>query len=77
MRAFTCVHVYVEEQEKPSATSQVFETLSTRSKYFTETPGVDIMITIFCNFRQFLAKKVAFFSKTNVMIKSLHNLALF
>jgi hypothetical protein len=26
---------------------------------------------------QFLAKKLAFFSQTNVMIKILHNLALF
>jgi hypothetical protein len=26
------------------------------------------MITIFCDFSQFLAKKLAFFSKTNVMI---------
>jgi hypothetical protein len=30
--------------------------------------GVDVMITIFCDFRQFSAKKLAFFSKTNVMI---------
>jgi hypothetical protein len=35
------------------------------------------MITIFCDFRQFSAKKLAFFPKTNVMIKILHNLALF
>jgi hypothetical protein len=35
------------------------------------------MITIFCNFSQFSAKKLAFFSKTNVMIKILHNLVLF
>jgi hypothetical protein len=39
--------------------------------------GVDVMITIFSDFRQFSAKKLAFFSKTNVMIKILHNLALF
>jgi hypothetical protein len=39
--------------------------------------GVDVMITIFCDFWQFSAKKLAFFSKTNVMIKILHNLALF
>jgi hypothetical protein len=43
----------------------------------TVWPGVDVMITIFCDFRQFGAKKMAFFSKTNVMIKILHNLALF
>jgi hypothetical protein len=41
------------------------------------SPGVDVMITIFCDFRQFSAKKMAFFSKTNVMMKFLHNLALF
>jgi hypothetical protein len=40
-------------------------------------PGVDVMIIIFCDFWQFSAKKIAFFSKTNVMIKILHNLALF
>jgi hypothetical protein len=43
----------------------------------TSGPGVDVMITIFGDFRQFLAKKLAFFSKTNVMIKIFHNLALF
>jgi hypothetical protein len=40
-------------------------------------PGVDVLITIFCDFRQFSAKKLAFFSKINSMIKILHNLALF
>jgi hypothetical protein len=35
------------------------------------------MITIFCDFRQFSAKKLAFFSKANAMIKILHNLAKF
>jgi hypothetical protein len=40
-------------------------------------PGVDVMITISCDFRKFSAKKLAFFSKTNGMIKILHNLALF
>jgi hypothetical protein len=39
--------------------------------------GVDAMITIFGDFCQFSAKKMAFFSKTNVMIKILHILALF
>jgi hypothetical protein len=40
-------------------------------------PGVDAMITIFCDFRQFLAKKSSFFSKTNVTNQILHKLALF
>jgi hypothetical protein len=43
----------------------------------TGWPGVDVMITIFCDFSLFSPKKLAFFSKTNVMIKILHNLALF
>jgi hypothetical protein len=39
--------------------------------------GVDVMITIFCDFQQFSAKKNWRFSqKTNVMIKFLNNLAL-
>jgi hypothetical protein len=41
-----------------------------------ETTG-NVMITIFCDIRHFSAKKLAFFSKTNFMIKFLHNLALF
>jgi hypothetical protein len=41
------------------------------------TSGVDVMITIFWDFWQFSAKKLAFFSKNNVMIKFLRNLALF
>jgi hypothetical protein len=39
--------------------------------------GVDVMITIFCDFSPFSAKKMAFFSKTNVMINLFQNLALF
>jgi hypothetical protein len=49
-----------------------------RNPFFrNKHPGVDVMIKIFCDFCQFSAKKLAFFSKTNVMIKILHNLALF
>jgi hypothetical protein len=40
-------------------------------------PGVDVMITIFCDFYQFWAKKMAIFSKTSVVIQFLHYLALF
>jgi hypothetical protein len=40
------------------------------SELGTGWPGVDVMITIFCDFRQFSAKKLAFFSITNVMIRS-------
>jgi hypothetical protein len=40
-------------------------------------PGVDVMIKIFGDFRQFSTKSFVFFSKTNVMIKFLRNLALF
>jgi hypothetical protein len=45
--------------------------------YTRVIPGVDVMITIFFEFGQFSAKKLAFFSKTNVMIKFFQNLALF
>jgi hypothetical protein len=31
-------------------------------------PGVDVMITIFCDFCQLSAKNLAFFSKNNVLI---------
>jgi hypothetical protein len=36
--------------------------------FLSVQPRVDVMITIFCDFCQFLAKKMAFFSKTKVMI---------
>jgi hypothetical protein len=32
-------------------------------------PGVDVMITIFWEFANFLRKKLSFYSNTNVMIK--------
>jgi hypothetical protein len=35
------------------------------------------MIAIFCDLRQFSAKKLPFFSKTNVMMKNFNKLALF
>jgi hypothetical protein len=41
------------------------------------TPGVEVMIKIFCNFCQFLAKKLPFFPKTNVMTNFLEKLAVF
>jgi hypothetical protein len=40
-------------------------------------PGVDVIITVFCDFSQFSAKDLAFFLNTNVMINFLQNLALF
>jgi hypothetical protein len=43
----------------------------------SNSSGVDVMITIFCDFCQFSAKKIGVFLKTNVMIKVLHNSALF
>jgi hypothetical protein len=38
--------------------------------------GVDVTIAIFCDFCPFSAKKLAFFSKTNVMIIFLQQLAV-
>jgi hypothetical protein len=43
---------------------------------FCDWAWVDVMISIFYDFRHFSAKKLAFFSKTNVLIKILHKLAL-
>jgi hypothetical protein len=40
------------------------------------SPEVDVMIIIFCDFYQFSAKKLGFFSKTNVMITFLQKLAV-
>jgi hypothetical protein len=40
-------------------------------------PGVDVTITIFCDFSQFSAKKLAFLLNTNDMINFFQNLALF
>jgi hypothetical protein len=47
------------------------------SNYKVKNTGVDVMITMFCDFRPFSANKFAFFSKINVMIKFMHYLALF
>jgi hypothetical protein len=43
----------------------------------TLAPGVDGMLTILWDFQQFSVKKTGVFLKTNVLIKFLHNLALF
>jgi hypothetical protein len=45
-------------------------------EFWSTVPGVDVMITIFCDFCQFSAKKLAFSSKTNVMIKFFLKLAV-
>jgi hypothetical protein len=45
--------------------------------YIEPDLGSMLSSQFYCDFRQFLAKKLAFFSKTNVMIKFLHKLALF
>jgi hypothetical protein len=62
-------------------TSRIFKKLlktkqSPKRRTFFQS-GVDVMITIFCDFSQFLAKKLAFFLNTNVMINFFQNLALF
>jgi hypothetical protein len=45
-------------------------------QYDNRTSGVDVMITIFGDFSQFSAKKLAFFLNTTVMINFFQNLAL-
>jgi hypothetical protein len=44
---------------------------------YSNKSGTDVMVTSFSDVLQFSAKKLAFFTKTNVMIKFLNNLALF
>jgi hypothetical protein len=61
----------------PFHTIDFFEKNSSAVASASGWQGVDVMITIFCDFRPFSAKKLAFFSKTNVMMKILHNSALF
>jgi hypothetical protein len=56
---------FVKIENDPIESSELF---ITENLSFEFTPGVDVMITIFCDFRQFSTKKLAFFSKTNVMI---------
>jgi hypothetical protein len=36
--------------------------------FFTNSSGVDVMIKIFCDFPQFSAKKLAFFSKFSFVL---------
>jgi hypothetical protein len=42
----------------------------------TQVRGVDVMITIFCDYWPYSAKKLALFSKTDVMINCLQKLAV-
>jgi hypothetical protein len=44
--------------------------------FVTNSSGADVMITIFIDFRQFSAKNLALFSKTNVMINFLPKVAV-
>jgi hypothetical protein len=44
---------------------------------FGHNEGVDVMIAIFCHFRQFSAKKIGFLLKNNDTMEFLHYLALF
>jgi hypothetical protein len=41
-----------------------------------ELSGADVMITIFCEFCQFSAKKLAYFSNTTVLTNFLQKLAV-
>jgi hypothetical protein len=44
---------------------------------YVHIAGVNVMITIFCDFGQFSAKKLAIFLKTNVTIQILQKNAVF
>jgi hypothetical protein len=39
--------------------------------------GIDVLITIFCNFLAIFGEKLTFFLQTNVVINILHYVALF
>jgi Fe-S cluster assembly scaffold protein SufB len=55
----------------------IFLKTNVSNRYFVHvSPGVDVMITIFCDFSQFSEKKLAFFKNTNIMIIFLHDFAL-
>jgi hypothetical protein len=60
------------DEVQPRNIESTLSTIDLRS-----SDGLNVMITSFCDFRPFSAKKLAFFSKTNFMIKFLHHLALF
>jgi hypothetical protein len=51
--------------------------LSEHADAFYAQSGVDVMITIFGDFSQFSAKKLAFFLNTNVMINFFQNIPSF
>jgi hypothetical protein len=50
--------------------------LAANSKVVGLAYGVDVMITIFCDFPPFSAKKMAFFSKTYAMINFFQKIAV-
>jgi hypothetical protein len=54
--AFFTVRLVIRASRKPEEACRI------------RSPGDDVVITIFGDFRQFSAKKLAFFSKPNVMI---------
>jgi hypothetical protein len=54
-----------------------FKKLAYLPNHLPAFSGVDVEINIFSQFRQFSAKKWAFFSKTNVMIQTLQTLAVY
>jgi hypothetical protein len=56
----------------PSTVEKSCPKIGATSNFQSSHPGVDVMTTIFCDFGLF----IGVFSKTNVIIKSLHNLAL-
>jgi hypothetical protein len=76
-----CMYLHAYEQQNFCFIQHWYEnrgkSYQTRLVTVRIPPGVDVMITIFSDFCQFSAKKLAFFSKTNVMIICFQNLALF
>jgi hypothetical protein len=70
--------IHLTSPDSPRREEAMANKNNVRFGYPSRWSGVDVLITIFCDFWQFSAKKIGvFFSKTNVMIKILHYLALF
>jgi hypothetical protein len=65
-----------QTEEQLNQSEQVSHVVWKVTLTLTGWQGVDVMITNLCDFCKFSAKKLAFFSKSNVMIKCLQKLAV-
>jgi hypothetical protein len=72
----TFVYMYIHEWQFPQINFSCIWTIKDKEGH--AYPGVDVTIKIFCDFRPFSAKKLAFFSKQTLWSTlHMHNLAVF